>query len=72
MHLFGYIYIYIYIFIYLFGWVKVTSGVTLSNVTQFNKLLLNSYLVNLIIGLHVLYVFNLHANFYTNQMLLTI
>ena len=68
MHLFGYIYIYIY----LFGWVKVTSGVTLSNVTQFNKLLLNSYLVNLIIGLHVLYVFNLHANFYTNQMLLTI
>ena len=53
-------------------WVQVTPSVTLSNVIQFNKLLLNSYLVNLIIGLHVLYVFNLHANFYTNQMLLTI
>ena len=35
-------------------------------------LLLNSYFGNLTIGLHVLYVFNMHANFYANQMLFTI
>ena len=68
MHLFGYIYIYIYIF----GWVKVISSVTLSNVTPLNILLLNSYFENRTIGLHVLYVFNLHVNFCTNQMLFTI
>ena len=66
MQLFGYIYIYI------FGWVKVISSVTLSNVTPLNILLLNSYFENLTIGLHVLYVFNLHVNFYTSQMLFTI
>ena len=35
-------------------------------------LLLNSYFGNLIVGLHVLYFFNMHANFYANQMLFTI
>ena len=54
------------------GWVQVTLGITLNNVTPPNNLLLNSYFENLTIGLHVLYVFNMYANFYTNQMLFTI
>ena len=54
------------------GWVQVTIGVILSSVTPFNNLLLNSYFGNLSVGLHVLYVFNMHANFYTNRMLFTI
>ena len=64
-----YIYIYIYIYIY---WVQVTHEVTLSNVTLSNNLLLNSYLENFTVGLYVLYVFDIHANFYTNKMLFTI
>ena len=35
-------------------------------------MLLNSYFENLTVGLHVLYVFNMHANFYANKMLFTI
>ena len=54
------------------SWIQVTRGVTLSNFTPSNNLLLNSYFENLTIGLHILYVFNMHANFYTNQMLFTI
>ena len=54
------------------GWVQVTIGVILSSVTPLNNLLLNSYFGNLSVGLHVLYVFNMHANFYTNRMLFTI
>ena len=53
--------------IYLFmSWIQVTPGVTLSNFTPSNNLLLNSYFENLTVGLHILYVFNMHANFYTN------
>ena len=51
---------------------KILSGVTLSNVTPPNNLLLNSYFKNLTVGLHILYVFNMHANFYINQMLFII
>ena len=54
------------------GWVQVTIGVILSSVTPFNNLLLNLYFGNLAVGLNVLYVFNMHANFYTNRMLFTI
>ena len=54
------------------GWVQVTPGVTLSSVTPPNNLLLNSYFRNFTVGLHVLYVFNMHANFHTNRMLFTI
>ena len=54
------------------NWIQVTPGVTLSNVTPTNNLLLNSYFENLTIGLHVLYIFNMNANFYTNKMLFTI
>ena len=43
------------------GWVQVTIGVILSSVTPLNNLLLNSYFGNLTVGLHVLYVFNMHA-----------
>ena len=53
-------------------WVLVIHGVTLNNITQPNNLLLNLYFKNLTIGLHVLYVFNMRANFYINQMLFTI
>ena len=54
------------------GWVQVTIGVILSSVTPLNNLLLNSYFGNLAVGLNVLYVFNMHTNFYTNRMLFTI
>ena len=53
-------------------WIQVTPGLTLSKVTPPNNLLLNSYFENLTVGLYILYVFNMHANFYTNQMLFTI
>ena len=33
---------------------------------------MNFYFENSIIGLHVLYILNMHANFHTNQMLFTI
>ena len=47
-------------------WIQVTLDITLSNVTPPNNLLLNSYFENLTVALHVLYVFDMHANFYTN------
>ena len=54
------------------GWVQVIIGVILSSIIPLNNLLLNSYFGNLAVGLHVLYVFNMRANFYTNRMLFTI
>ena len=54
------------------GWIQVTLGVTLSNVTPLNNLLLNSNFENITVELHVLYVFNMHVNFYTNKILFTI
>ena len=63
--------VYVYVYVYM-GWVQVTSSVTLSNVTTPNNLLLNSYFENLTVGLHILYIFNMHANFVTDQMLFTI
>ena len=38
----------------------------LLNVTPTNNLLLNSYFENPTVGLHVLYVLNMHANFHAN------
>ena len=38
----------------------------LVNVTPTNNLLLNSYFENPTIGLHVLYVINMHTNFHAN------
>ena len=43
--------------------VRVTLGVTLSNVTPPNNLLYNSNFENPTIELHVLYVLNIHVNF---------
>ena len=40
----------------------------LLNVTPTNNLLLNSYFENPTVGLQVLYVLNMHANFYANRM----
>ena len=45
---------------------KVTSSVTLSNITPHNNLLLNSYFKNPTVELHVLYILNMHANFHVN------
>ena len=42
------------------------------NTTLPNNLLLNLYFENLTIELYILYVFNMHANFYINQVLFTI
>ena len=39
-------------YIYIYSWIQVTPGVNLSNVTQLNNLLLNSYFENPIIELH--------------------
>ena len=50
------------------GWVQIIFGITLSNVTPTNNLLLNSYFENSTVELHVLYVHNIHANFHANQM----
>ena len=38
----------------------------LLNVTPTNNLLLNSYFENPTVGLHVLYVLNMHDNFHAN------
>ena len=57
--------------IYIYSWVQVTPGVTLSNVTPPNNLLLNSYFENTTIELYVLYVLNMHANFHINTILFT-
>ena len=42
------------------------------NIISSNNLLLNLYFENLTIELYILYVFNMHANFYINQVLFTI
>ena len=47
---------------------QVTPYITLKIVTPSNNLLLNSYFENIIVGLHVLYDFNIHANFHANRM----
>ena len=52
--------------------VQVTPDVTLKNVTPPNNLLLNSYSQNPTVGLHVLYVLNIHANFHANRVKFTI
>ena len=54
------------------SWVQITSGVTLSNIILSNNLLMNLYFENFTIGLHILYVLNMHANFHINQILFTI
>ena len=54
------------VYIYM-GWVQVTLGVTLNNVTPPNNLLLNSYFENTNVELYVLYVLNMHANFHANR-----
>ena len=46
--------------------VQVTPGVTLSNVTLPNNLLLNSYFENPTVELHVFHVLNTHTNFHVN------
>ena len=58
--------VYINFILYKNGWVKVTPGVTLSNVTPPNNLLWNSYFENLTVELHVIYALNNHANFHVN------
>ena len=50
------------------GWVQIIFGITLSNVTPPNNLLLNSYFENLTIELHILYVLNMYTNFHANRM----
>ena len=67
------VYICVCIYIWLgssYTWCN--SGVTLSNVTSPNNLLMNLYFENFTIGLHVLYVLNMHINFHINQMLFII
>ena len=58
--------------IYIYGCVQVTSSVTINNVTPLNNLLLNLYFENLTVGLLGLYVLNIYAKFYENQMLFMI
>ena len=60
------------IYIYIYGCVQVIPGITIKNVIPLNNLLLNLYFENLIIGLLGLYVLNIYAKFYENQMLIII
>ena len=52
----------------MWGWVQVTLDVILKNVTLTNNLLLNTCFENPTIGLHVLYVLNMHVNFHLNRV----
>ena len=53
-------------------WVQVTPSIILSNITLPNNLLMNLYFENSTVGLHVLYVLNMHINFHINRLLFTI
>ena len=48
--------------------VQVILDVTLQNVRPPNNLLLNSYFENSTVGLHVLYVLNMCANFHADRV----
>ena len=48
--------------------VQVTPNVTLKNVTPPNNLLSNSYFEDLTVGLQVLYVLHIHANFHAKRV----
>ena len=61
----------IYVYIYR-GWIQVTPDITLSNVTISNNLLMNLYFDNSTIGLHILFVLNMYANFHTYRILFII
>ena len=52
--------------------VKDTPSVILSNITLLIDLLLNLNLEIVIVGLHILYIINMHTNFHVNRMLFTI
>ena len=52
--------------------VKDTPSVILSNITRLIDLLLNLNLEIVIVGLHILYIINMHTNFHVNRMLFTI
>ena len=54
------------------NWIQVTHSITLNNITPPSNFLMNLYFENSTVGLHVLYVLNIHANFHTNRMLFTI
>ena len=51
---------------------EVTPGVTLLRVTPPNNLLMNLYFENSTVELHILFVLNMHVDFHTNRMLITI
>ena len=53
-------------------WMIIKVNYKLMRVTTPNSFFLNSYFENLTVGLHDLYVLNMHANFHSNQMLFTI
>ena len=53
---------------YILGCVQVTPGITISNITPSDNLLLNSYFENPTVKLHILYVFNMHTNLHANLM----
>ena len=54
------------------SWVQVTPNVTLNNVTPPNNLLMNLYFDNSTVGLHILFILKMHANFHTYWMLFII
>ena len=53
-------------------WMLIKVNYKLMRVTTPNSFFLNSYFENLTVGLHDLYVLNVHANFHSNQVLFTI
>ena len=57
---------------YIYIYFQVIPDITLNIITPLNNLLLNLYFKNLTIGLYVLYIFNMYANFHINRLLFTI
>ena len=60
-----------YIYIYIRERERERERETISNVTQFNKILLDLYFENLTVGFYILYLFNRQAKFRIKQMLFT-
>ena len=58
--------------IYIYSWVQITPGVTLSDITQLNNLLLDANFDKSTIGLHYIHILSMLAKFHGDQRLIII
>ena len=56
--------------IYIYSWVQVTPGITLSNITPLNKLLLDANFDKSTIGLHYIHIISMLTKFHGDQRLI--